>query len=237
MKIFAHRGYSRNYPENTMVAFKAAEQVGADGIELDVHLTKDHQIVVIHDETINRTSNGSGKIKDMTVKELKSFTYDYRFTGFNTTISTLDEVFEWLKENQLMCNVELKNNLYEYKGLEKKVVELIKDYSFDRRIVLSSFNHHSLLKCKELNNSIECAALYSDKLVHPERYIESIKVEGIHPPVHYVTDELLVDCKKMNVPIRPYTVNNMETIERLAQLGCTAVFTDVPEEARKKMKN
>src|SRR5690606_27999106 len=135
-----------------MDAFIAAEQAGAEGIELDVHLSRDRQLVVIHDKTVNRTTNKKGLVKDFSLTELKKLDASYTFKNSfeKQRIPSLVEVFDWLQTNDLLCNIELKNNAIPYEKLEEKVIALIREYHFEDRIIISSFNHYSLVHCYRL---------------------------------------------------------------------------------------
>src|SRR4051794_39288785 len=120
-QIFAHRGYSASFAENTMGAFGEAEKAKADGIELDVQLTKDGELVVIHDEKVNRTTSGNGFVKDFLYKDLRKLNANKKGVK-KEPIPALSEVLEWLKSNKLSCNIELKNGLIPYEGMEEKVI-------------------------------------------------------------------------------------------------------------------
>jgi len=122
LKVWAHRGASGYAPENTLPAFALAVEQGADGVELDIQLTKDGQIVVIHDETIDRVSNGSGWVKDYTLSQLKKFNFNKTFPEYGfVTIPTLEEVYDLLKDTGLTVNVELKQIPYFIVILKKKL--------------------------------------------------------------------------------------------------------------------
>ena len=127
-KIFAHRGFSGKYPENTMLAFEKAVEIGVDGIELDVHLTKDNVLVIIHDEDIKRTCNGEGLVRDMTYEQLKKFDASATFTGVYgfCGIPTLKEYFDLVKDTDIITNIELKTGVFEYPTIEKRTIDLIK---------------------------------------------------------------------------------------------------------------
>ena len=126
-KIFAHRGASSYAPETTLPAFALAASQGADGIELDVHLTRDGQLVVIHDETLERTTNGSGWVKDHTLAQLQQLRADNHMPGFaDASIPTLEQVLELVKPTGMLVNIELKTSLIWYEGLEEKPVELVR---------------------------------------------------------------------------------------------------------------
>ncbi|MBQ9436923.1 MAG: hypothetical protein IJU50_01180 [Lachnospiraceae bacterium] len=166
MKIWAHRGCSLRYPENTLTAFKEAAELhkkGLTGIELDVQLSRDGEIVVIHDERIDRTTDGHGFVKDYTLQELKTF---HIHTGKAEAehIPTLKEVLELLKDTMqkgLRLNIELKNSVIPYPGMEEKVVAMIHSYGLDENVVYSSFYAKSLAIIHALDDKAECGILDS----------------------------------------------------------------------------
>ena len=131
-KVWAHRGASAYAPENTLEAFLLAAEQGADGVELDVQLTKDGEMVVVHDEEIDRVSDGSGFVKDYTLAELKTLNFNKTHPEYqDVKIPTLHEVYEALKPTGMTINVELKTGIFWYKDLEKKVLELTKEMEME----------------------------------------------------------------------------------------------------------
>ena len=151
-EIWAHRGASGYAPENTLEAFALAAEMGADGVELDVQMSRDGYLVVAHDERIDRVSNGTGLIRDFTLKELKEFHFNKTHPEYREArIPTLREVYEALKNTSLWINVELKNGIYFYEGLEERVLELTGRLGMEKRVIYSSFNHHSMVHLKQLN--------------------------------------------------------------------------------------
>jgi glycerophosphoryl diester phosphodiesterase len=233
--IFAHRGSAGTHPENTMEAFREAERVGADGIELDVQLTKDGEIVVIHDETVDRTTNGNGFVKDLTLKEIQKLDASYKFKKLlqKVKIPALRDVFEWMRKNEMICNIELKNSVIPYPKLEEKVMDLIDEFGYQERIVLSSFNHYSIVHCYRLNPDIEIAPLYSSGLFMPWIYAQSIHAKSIHPNIKAAPDAIITDAMNAGVAVRPYTINSETVMKRLFNIGCTAFISDYPEKALK----
>src|SRR5690625_5400798 len=161
-KIFAHRGASQFAPENTMPAFQLAYELGAEGIETDVHLTKDLVPVLIHDEKLKRTTNGYGYVKDYTFNELKNFDagswFSDKFAG--TSIISLDQFLKWIKSKSLFLNIELKNSKINDPRIEKIVYELIVYYHLQDRTILSTFNKNSVKRMKQFSD-IEIALLTS----------------------------------------------------------------------------
>lgn len=240
-EVIAHRGYSAKFPENTMKAFREAEYANADGIELDVQLSKDGEVVVIHDERLNRTTSGKGYVKDFTLEELKKFDAGMLFPELleKQTIPTLKEVLTWLKTNSLTCNIELKNGVFRYEGMEEKVIQLVREYNLSDRIVLSSFNHYSIVCCYRYAPEIEIAPLLSDGLYMPWVYAASIQAKGYHPHYLAAPNEVIAPSLESKIAVRPYTVNKEEEMERLFKIKCSAFITDHPTKAielRKKYK-
>lgn len=162
MKIWAHRGCSQRYPENTLLAFeKAASLEGLTGIELDIQLTKDGEIVVIHDEKVDRTTEGIGFVRDYTLSELKKL-HIYADRHQAQYIPTIDEVLDMLEEPMkkgLKLNIELKNSVYSYMGMEEKIIDKIRERKLQRQIVYSSFYGKSLEMIRNLEPTAEIAIL------------------------------------------------------------------------------
>lgn len=159
MKNFAHRGFSGKYPENTMLAFRKALECGADGIEMDVQLTKDGELVVIHDERVDRTTNGTGNVRDYTLEELQKLDASYIYSeevGFQT-IPTFDEYCRWVAGTPLVTNIELKTGVYPYPGIEAKVWPVLQRYHLEDKVIISSFNHESVLRMKALAPDLNMA--------------------------------------------------------------------------------
>jgi glycerophosphoryl diester phosphodiesterase len=231
--VFAHRGSAGTHPENTMEAFKEGERVGADGLELDVQLSKDGEIVVIHDETVDRTTNGKGFIKDLSWKEIRKLDASFKYKKFlkKVRIPALREVFEWMAANGMVCNIELKNGVIPYPHLEEKVISLINEFGYQNRTIISSFNHYSIVQCYRLNPNIEIAPLYSNGLFMPWVYAQSIHARSIHPNIKVAPDALIVDSMKAGVDVRPYTINDEALMKRLFNINCSAIITDYPEKA------
>ncbi|MDD3904787.1 MAG: glycerophosphodiester phosphodiesterase family protein, partial [Sphaerochaeta sp.] len=126
MKVYAHRGYSGVYPENTLLSFRKAEEAGADGIELDVQLTKDGEVVVIHDEYVDRTTDGKGRVVDYTLESLQKLNASIHFQNKSTfeTIPTFDAYCAWVKTTNLVTNIELKTSLLYYHDIEQKTLDI-----------------------------------------------------------------------------------------------------------------
>ncbi len=179
MKVFAHRGFSGVYPENTMLAFEKALEVGCTAIELDVHFSKDGSLVIIHDETLDRTTDATGFVRDFTLAELQKVN-----AGTNEvfqTIPSLDTYCSWAKNHGIFTNIEIKTDRYYYQGIEQATLDLLKKYDLADQCLISSFNHGSVIRMKQLDSSIKCAFLVDVKgLGAAGSYCASFGVEYYH---------------------------------------------------------
>lgn len=228
-EIVAHRGSRINRPENTLAAFEEAIRVGADGIELDVHLSKDGEIVVIHDETVDRTTNGVGLVKDMTVAELKELDagiwFDTEYAG--QKIPTLREVFELLMERQYkgVLNIELKTSVYSYKGIEEKIGGLLAEEKWPFEVMYSSFSLRSLLKMHRIDPEAELGYLVSKRgiLVFLGSLLPWIGA------LHLSHRWYFKKGKSSKKHLRLWTVNDEKVMKKAFQQGVTAIITDKPE--------
>ena len=236
-KIFAHRGYSGKYPENTMIAFKKALECGVDGIELDVQLTKDGEVVIIHDETIDRTTTGKGFVVDYTYEELERFDASFKFKdlGFNK-IPTLREYFQLVKDYDIVTNVELKTGINEYLGIEEKVWELIKEYNLEEKVIISSFNHFSVMRMKKIAPQLKYGFLSEDWIIDAGKYTHSHGVQCYHPRFNNLVPDVIKELKKYNLEINTWTVNLEEDMRYLYSNNIDVIITNYPELAQ-EIKN
>ena len=230
-KIFGHRGASAYAPENTLEAFAMAAQMGADGVELDVHIARDGEIVVAHDERVDRVAFGTGLICQMTTAELKRLRFNRTHPEFTSaTLPTLREVFELLKPTGLMINVELKNSKIVYEGLEEKCVRLADEMGMTDRVLYSSFNHHSLRRLREIDPSVPFGLLYEATMVEAWNYAHALGADAIHP--HF--SELLVPeeadrAHALGIAVNVYTPNTEEEILFSLNAGADTVITNCPD--------
>lgn len=232
-KVWAHRGSSAYAPENTIEAFLLAAEQGADGVELDVQLTKDGEMVVVHDEEIDRVSDGSGLVKDYTLAELKNFHFNKTHPEYeNAKIPTLREVYEALKPTGMTINVELKTGIFWYENLEEKVLALTKEMGMEDRVIYSSFNHYSIAKILELDPKASTGILYADVIYDVVNYAKKIGTGALHPATYHVQmADFLQEYVKSDVAVHVWTVNDKAEINRLMDAGVDAVITNYPDVA------
>ncbi len=248
MNIWAHRGCSQLYPENTITAFKKAMNIpGLAGIELDIQLTKDGELAVIHDERVDRTTDGMGYVRDYTLSELRCL---HIHTGDEKAehIPTMREVFELLspvlkKDDGIFLNIELKNSVYPYPGMERKIADMVHEYGVEDAIIYSSFYADSLVKLHAVDNDVRLGVLdgrLSDCL-YKATGIETILGDSLKSPIalHPSGNGLDIPAERIKgrtvrayfgghlYPEKP-TGGKMD-IDRLAAAGVTDVFLNEPD--------
>lgn len=230
-KIIGHRGAPVKAPENTMASFKTALEMGVDGIETDVQMTLDGHLVLCHDELLNRTTNGSGLIKDHTLAQLKELSAGVWFgESFKyEKIPTLDELLDLLADKNVFINIEIKSGVVLYPNIEKKVIDMIHDYRMEDRVILSSFNHYSLLECKKIDKSIKTGMLYMAGFVEPWEYAKKIGADALHPLFYNIRPELMEGIKKSGLSVNPFTVNGEREMRYMISMGVDGIITDYPD--------
>ena len=236
---FAHRGASAVCPENTMSAFIKSLELGATGIETDVQMTKDGQLVLIHDETINRTTNGKGFVKDMTIEEISvqdaGSWFGETFKGEH--IPTLEELLELLRERDTILNIELKNGVFMYPGMEEKVIRLVRKFGMTERVVISSFNHYSLVYCKSIAPEIRTGILYMEGLYRPWDYASTVGADALHANHYAVLPEFVAEATKYGKDYHPFTVNTIDRMKALIEAGVSGIITDYPDQLAELLAN
>ncbi len=240
MKVYAHRGYSGAYPENTMLAFRKAVEAGSDGIELDVQLTLDGEVVVIHDETVDRTTDGTGRVCDFTLAELQKLNAAVLFKDKSEFehIPSFDEYCAWVKTTDQITNIELKTSIIYYQEIEEKTLAILKRHGLEKQILFSSFNILSIANTKALDASIPCGVLVPESgLVNAGYFCDKFGFEYFHPNFCNVTLESVAECKEYGIKTNVWTVNSMGQLEKCYEWGCDGVFTNYPSVCKEWIKS
>ncbi len=237
---FAHRGASHDAPQNTLAAFRLAREMGADGVELDVQASKDGEAVVIHNFTVDATTDGQGRVADKTLAELKELDagswFDARFTS--QRIPTLQEVIIVLG-HQLLLNIELKTRVFGSTGLIAEVVRLIEDHNLVHRVVVSSFNPFSLRQVKKLNPRIHTGLLYYFDL--PAHLARSVLLslagsDALHPEKRLVNQKYMSWARERGYRVNVWTVDDPAEMKRLIALGVDGIITNRPDVLREVLE-
>ena len=238
--ILAHRGASICAPENTLAAFNLALHQGADGIELDAKLTADGHVVVIHDQTVDRTTQGSGKVNELTLGDIRKLDagsyFDIAFKG--EPIPTLEDVFKAVGQLTYI-NVELTNYASLTDSLPEKVAALVVKFRLQNRVFFSSFNPIALIRVrKQLPDTPIGLLAFPGKKGFLARswFGRMLSYNALHPEQSDVTQKMVTKLHDHKKNIFVYTVNEEEKMKRLYSLGVDGIFTDDPILARKTLE-
>ncbi len=229
----AHRGASQVAPENTLASFQAAREMGADGVELDATLSADGEVVVIHDDTVDRTTSGQGLVRDLGFDVIKGLDAGSWFGPEFAAerVPALREVMEWARGDMLL-NIELKGASLRSDGLEQRVIELIREYQLQARVVLSSFNPFALRRVKQMAPELEAGLLYSPDLPLFLRraWLRPLaKPDALHPSFVMVSDAYLGWARRKGYRVNVWTVDRAEDMAWLISLKVDMIITDRPD--------
>ena len=232
--ILGHRGASGHAPENTLEAFKLAMDMGAEGFELDVHLSKDGELVVIHDETVDRTTDGKGLVCEKTVAELKALDACNKMEAYRgAKIPTLREVYELILDTDHIVNVEIKTDDIFYPQIEEKCLALEAEMGMKGRIVYSSFNHYTTRKVRELAPDAQIGMLFGDVLVEPYDYCKSVGANLLHPnKANLNVPGFAEKAKEAGLGINVWTDNTEDYMQKCLDCGA-GIVTNYPDVAVK----
>ncbi len=235
MDIIAHRGYSGAYPENTMLSFSKAVESGADGIELDVHLSRDGEVIIIHDEALERTTGCSGCVSDYTRSELERINAGKTMgekDGF-TPIPSLEEYLSMIRETGLYTNIELKTAPVYYPGIEEKTVELVRRFGLEKRVIFSSFNWLSVFRLRTIAPEFPVGLLFDGLMLRNiGAEMRAMGIECYHPSMRILSDEAVRELQENGRRINVWTVNDEEGMRRCLDWKIDGLITNEPAKAR-----
>lgn len=235
--VIGHRGAAGEAPENTLRSFALAFEQGAEGIELDVHITKDGEIVVCHDTTLDRTTNGSGLICEKNLDEIKELDAGSWFSDafIGERVPLLREVFEIVPRGFLI-NVEVK---HAYEGLmEKALLSFLRESGRMEDVVISSFDHKVIQRIKLAEPDVKVGLLYAANLIDHAAYAQQIGVEvhSLHPYHHHFEKEDGDAAAGAGLATYPYTVNVTRDFKKMIDAGVTGIITDFPAKLKALLK-
>lgn len=232
MQVYAHRGFSGLYPENTMLAFEKAVSCGADGIELDVHCSKDGKLVIIHDETLIRTTGKAGTVQDYRLDELIKINAGKTFSNSfgDTPLPSFSEYCAYIRDKDVTTNVEIKTNLWYYNDIEEKILDTIKEFDIEDKILFSSFNWLSCARIKQLAPHIPCGILLEDKAVkNLAPLMHKMGMDYFHPDKMLLDEKTVQQCKEQHVGLNVWTVNDRDSLQQLIAWDVEGVITNHPD--------
>ncbi|MEK6265664.1 MAG: glycerophosphodiester phosphodiesterase [Clostridium sp.] len=232
---YAHRGASAYFPENTMLSFEKALEMGCTGIETDVQMTKDGVLVLIHDEMVNRTTNGDGLVKDYTYRELNRLDagswMGEEFTG--NTIPTVEELIYLVQDKNIIIDFEIKTGVVVYEDIEQKLIELIYKHRIAHKVILSSFNHYSIAKCNKISKEINTGVLYMAGIYKPYDYAKTVGANAINPYFLAINEEVIKQTKKHKIHVNVFTVNDEKYMRSFLDMKVDGIITDYPDKLHK----
>jgi len=232
--IFAHRGASGYAPENTLASFALAVSMGADGVEFDVQLSRDGIPVVIHDETLQRTTGHDGMVQDLTAAELGGLNASMGNTSYpGQSVPTLAAVLDLLADAPMTINIEIKNSAVLYPGLDDLVLRLIDEHQLRDRVIISSFNHITLARIHAVDPAIPLGLVFEDVLYEPWRYAQQVGASGVHPGLPYLKAEpdVVQASHAAGLDVRVWTVDEPADVDRLLAARVDGIFTNFPDRA------
>ena len=233
MKIFAHRGASGYAPENTLIAIKQAIEMKVDGIEIDIQLTRDGRIVLMHDWKVDRTTTGRGYVYELDYNYIKSLDAGQWFTKdfIGEVVPTLEEVLDILPQDMIL-NIEIKDTARHHSKIEEKLLEVLKKYpdKFEN-IIVSSFHHDKIKKLQELEPKLKLALLTNSEFIEIEKYLSTNELSSYsyHPEINHVSKEDIEKLYAKGIKIFVWTVNKEEDLNYLVELGVDGVISDYPD--------
>ncbi len=240
INVISHRGANIYAPQNTLPAFRRALEIGVDGFETDVHLSQDGTLVLCHNYTIDKTSDGKGSISQMTLGQLKAHDFGSYFSPkfVGTQIPTLQEFLELVRQNGglRVLNIELKSPRANETSIVRDTIEMVKDFEMFNSLILSSFDPKLLAEAKRIDPAVKTGFLYSpnSKVIfriyrNPLEVAKEIGADALHPFSMYVNADLVRKTHEAGMTMNVWTVNSPRAIKRLASLGADGIITDYPD--------
>lgn len=247
VKIISHRGANKYAPQNTLPAFERSVQLGVDGFETDVHMTKDGVPVICHNYTINETSNGMGRISTYTLEDIKKFDfgayYSPKFKG--TPLPTLDEFLDLVASSDIeIMNIELKSPKERETGIVEKTIKAVRAHNLFNRLLISSFDSNLLVEAKAIDERCQTGYLYAPNqmatpslLINPVWFAKKIKVDALHPMDIYVNPLYVKLAHEAGLKVNVWTINSEKKIKKMIRYGVDGIITDCPDRVRSVMES
>jgi glycerophosphoryl diester phosphodiesterase len=232
--VVGHRGAMGHCPENTLASFERGLELGADWIELDVHLSRDGALVVIHDETVDRTTNGSGLVQEHTLAELKELDAGAWFgpAYAGQQILTLDEVLVWARSQGTVLDIEIKNAPVYYAGIEENVVQTLDRHGMTDQAIVISFDHRAVRRVRALDSRIVTGVLYACRPVDALSLARQAGADALLPHWAYVTSEDVRAAHAVGLSVAPWTSSDPEVLRGLIAAQVDGIGTNHPDVLR-----
>lgn len=231
MEFIAHRGASAHAPENTLASFKKALDLAVAAIELDIALSRDEKLVVIHDPDLERVAGKRGRVEDFTARELKETDvgswFDKKYSGEG--VPSLEDVFQ-LVGKKATLHIEMKGGCGFYPGIEKKLAQWLKRRDPPRENLISSFDHEALYHLRRLDKKARIGYLLGrTSLSRAFQEMAELKAESLNLSLNQVNAKIVSECRSRGLKVLVYTVNSRRDVVSLKRLGVDGIFTNFPE--------
>lgn len=239
INVISHRGANIYAPQNTIPAFKKSLEIGIDGFETDIHITKDGQLVLCHNYTIDNTSDGKGSISQMTLSELKNYDFGSyfspRFAG--TRIPTMDEFLSLVETSDIsVLNIELKSPKENETAIVSETIRLVKEHGLFEKLLISSFDPKLLVEAKQIDETCKTGFLYSvnrktaiPMLRHSVEVAKELRVDALHPQNVFVNEKYVYEAHEAGLIVNTWTVNSVKDIEKMIRCGVDGIITNYPD--------
>ncbi|PIU48041.1 MAG: hypothetical protein COS94_04230 [Candidatus Hydrogenedentes bacterium CG07_land_8_20_14_0_80_42_17] len=233
--LIGHRGALELYPENTLISLKSAIEMGIEIIEFDVQMSRDGELIIIHDDTVDRTTDGKGFVYEMTTEEIRLFDAGTKFSPSfaGEKIPILDEVLKLSASSNIALNIEIKNGPVFYENIALKIVRKVLEFDLRDRTVISSFDHEALYDAKKVDSKIKTAPLSVNRMHRVCDYLRELKADGFHPRWNYLTEELISELHDNGYFVNTWIVNEESQFTKLAEWGVDAIGVNNPLKFKK----
>jgi len=229
--VVGHRGAMGHFPENTMLSFRKAVELGADWIELDVHLSRDGRLVVIHDELLDRTTDGRGPVGSRTFEELRKLdagaSRGPEYAG--ERIPSLEEVLVWAHAAGTFVDIEIKSGPIVYPGIERAVVKALADAGMRERAIVISFDHHAVRRVREADDDVATGVLYAGRPVDAVAMARAAEADALLPHWAYVREEDIRSAHEAGLVVAPWVTSEPEIARSLFRMGIDGIGTNHPD--------
>ncbi|MBW6474056.1 MAG: hypothetical protein K0B14_13105 [Anaerolineaceae bacterium] len=234
----AHRGFSGQFPENTLLAFQEAIELGVNALELDVQLSKDGEMMIFHDEDLARITGQKGYLKDLTCAELRELDASGTYQGVfgKQTIPTLSEYLELTANKNILTFLELKNGFLPYPFLEEKVADCLKKFERQKGTILFSANHPSVKYFGTLAPDVQLLFPFDNWIFGYGGYCHSQGITACMPYFRALTPEVVAEIKSFGVSIYPWTVDDPKDFQTMLALGVDGILTNHPDRLKSFLK-
>jgi len=229
---YAHRGASTYYPENTLSAFYAGVDMGANGIETDVQKTKDGVLVLFHDDTVDRVTNGTGAVSDHTYAELLELTVSNGEYGRNDKITTFEDFLRYFGWRDLTFAIELKQ-----KETEKEVIAMLDKYGMREKTIITSFDFENLVRVKQIAPEYKVGYLYGPDVKDAPEKLAGIGGEQLCPKAETITPEMVEKFRGMGYSVRAWGVKNEEIMAYAVHCNVDGMTVNFPDKLNTLLKN